>query len=153
ELPRELDRLAASVREGRNEEAIQLCTRLMQSAEGSASALEATLFRAYNEMFTKRRLCRSAPLAEVFQLCEQGDCVAAELRLTQLLRREPVNLGAGMMLMQLYAGNLGSPNRACAVLQQFAHRPEVPPGFVDYARERIDTALPLGSEPQKSTEG
>jgi hypothetical protein len=46
-LTRELDRLSALVQQGRNEEAIELCTRLRNSSEGSGLAIEAMLFKAY----------------------------------------------------------------------------------------------------------
>ena len=153
ELPRALDRLSTLVEQGRSEEAIQLCGKLMQSAEGSAPALEAMLFRAYDKMFEEAQILAAGPLAEIHRLCEQGRCLEAQSRLNELLKREPGNLHAGLALMRLYAFNLRVPEKAYNVLKAFQRGGGARPGFFEYAQHRIKLWADPGAADPKSTEG
>jgi len=152
-LTGELDRIAGLVRQGRNEEAINLCTKLLKSGEASSLAMEAMLFRLYHEIFTDERIEAAPPLAEAHQLCEEGHCVEAESRLSLLLKQEPGNLAAAMMLMRIYAQYLQRPGKAYALLETFEHRSAIPPGFVDYARQRIGEWVDPAALEEKSAEG
>ena len=136
ELTRELDTLAALVQQGKNDQAIQLCTKLKKSASGSPMALEATLFRIYDQLISGG--APSPDLAHAQQLYDEGHCLQAEYRLRQVLKHEPENLTAGLMLMKLYAENLRDRNRALALLRGFEQGRAVPSGFIEYARQRIN---------------
>jgi len=152
ELTRELDRLAELVQQGRADEAIELCTKLKKSGSGSALALETALFRVYEEMFAGNAF-NSASMVETQRLYEEGHLLVVEFRLKEVLKQEPRNLRAGMMLMRLYARNLRKANRALSVLSEFEGRGGVPPGFVDYARQRINEWLNPDSQRKKPAEG
>jgi hypothetical protein len=152
ELTRELDRMAQFVQQGRNEEAIHLCARLRKSAEGSALALDTTLFSVYDGLLAGSAF--ATPLVtEAQQAYDAGHCLLAESRLTQVLKGAPGNLKAGMLLIRLYAQNLHNRNRAQAVLRSFEERNETPPGFVDYARQRLKEWLDPAPERPPGTEG
>jgi hypothetical protein len=152
ELTRELDKMADLVQQGKNEEAIHLCARLRKSAEGSALALDTTLFSVYDELLAGSAF--ATPLvAEAQKAYDAGHCLLAESRLTQVLKGAPGNLKASMLLMRLYAQNLHSPNRAQAVLRSFEERDETPPGFVDYARQRLNEWLAPAPKHRPSTAG
>jgi hypothetical protein len=151
ELTRELDRMAELVQQGRNEEAIHLCARLRKSAEGSALALDSTLFSVYDELLAGSSF--ATPLvAEAQKAYDAGHCLLAESRLTQVLKGAPGNLKAGMLLMRLYAQNLHNRTRAQAILRSFEERDGVPPGFVDYARHRLNEWLTPAPKHQPSSE-
>ena len=151
QLTRELDRLAQLVQQGRADEAIELCANLKKSSSGSVLALEAALFRVYDDIFAGSAFT-SASLAETQKLYDEGHLLVAEFRLKELLKQEPRNLRAGLMLMELYTRGLRKPNRALSVAREFEQRSGVPPGFVDYARNCIREWPNLNSERQKSTE-
>jgi hypothetical protein len=150
ELTRELDTLAALVQQGKNNEAVQLAMKLKKSASGSPLALEATLFRVYDQMLTGN--AASPALAEAQRLYDEGHCLQAEYRLQQVLKHEPGNLTAGIMLMKLYAENLHDRNRALALLRTFEQGRSVPTCFIDYARQRINEWFDPSSVRQKSVE-
>ena len=151
ELDRDLDRLAELSQQHRYGEAVQLCVKLKESAAGSSLGLEATLFRLYDEMFADGST--SPHLAEVQRLYEEGQCLLAESRLNQVLKREPGNLAAGILLMKLYARNLRNSSRAFALLHTLEEQRGVPPGFIDYARQRIGEWFDPDSARKKDTEG
>lgn len=152
ELTRELDRLAELVQGGRNDEAINLCATLRKSAEGSALALDTTLFRVYDGLLAGSAFATPL-LVEAQMAYESGHCLLAESRLNQLLKSAPGNLKAGMLLIRLYARNLHNRNRAQAVLRSFEERDETPPGFVDYARQRLNEWLDPAPERPPGIEG
>lgn len=150
---RDLDRLAGLVRQGRNEEAVGLCQKLLESGETSGLAMEAMLFRLYQEIFTDERIDAALPLREAHQLRQEGRYPEAESWLTLLLKREPGDLAAAMMLMRIYVQHLHRPGSAYALLGTFEHRSDIPPAFVDYARRRIGEWIDPGAAEEKSTEG
>ena len=152
-LTRELDRLAALVQQGRNHEAIELCAKLRESAEGSALALEAMLSRVYDEMFAEHFLPTCPRLLEARALFEEGCFEEAESKLNQVLNQEPGNLAAAVLLMRLYVQELRRPGKAHALLQSLERRCELPPGFADYSRQRIGRWLTPRSKVAETTEG
>jgi len=151
ELTRELDRLAELVQQSRNAEAITLCARLRKAADGSALALDTTLFNVYDALLAGSAFATPL-LVEAQKAYDAGHCLLAEGRLNQVLKSAPGNLKAGMLLMQLYARNLRNRNRAHSVLQSFEQREGTPPGFVDYARRRINQWLDPAPERLQSPE-
>jgi len=151
-LDRELDRLAELSQQHRFGEAIQLCTKLKESAAGSGLGLDTTLFRLYDEMFAEGT-AHSPPLAEAQTLYEEGQCLLAESRLSQLLKRDPGNLATCIMLMRLYARNLRNSSRAFALLRALEQQRAVPTGFGDYARQRIQEWFDPDAEQKQNPEG
>jgi hypothetical protein len=151
-LKQELDQLAALAKQGRNEEALQLCAELMQSGGVSPVALEAMRFRLYEDMFADERLLSLPPLAEAQQLCGKNQYLEAEARLKLLLNREPQNLPAAICLMRLYARTLKRPDKAYGWLRALEQQPGLPPGFIDYVRLRLDDWL-APSSPEAEGEG
>ena len=138
QLSRDLDKLAVLVQQGQNEEAIELCHRLMESGEASALAMETMLFQLCRQTFDGDWIPTSPPLAEAHRLREQGRFPEAESRLNLLLKQEPGNLAAMLMLMRLYAGDLRRPGQTGALLQTVGRQPQVPQAFIQYARRSID---------------
>jgi hypothetical protein len=131
---RDLDRLARLVENHRNDEAIALCEQLKESGEASALAIETVLFQLYRRMFDTDHGSNSPPLAEARQLRWQRRFAEAEARLDSLLKREPENVAAALMLMRVYAQDLLRPDKADELLHTFSQRPHVPPAFIQYAR-------------------
>jgi thioredoxin-like negative regulator of GroEL len=114
-------------------------------------ALEATLFRIYDQLVSGA--ASSPALAEAQNLYDEGHCLQAEYRLRQMLKHEPENLTAGLMLMKLYAENLRDRNRALALLRAFEQGRAVPYGFIEYARQRINEWFDPATVRLKSPEG
>ncbi|MGH7970123.1 MAG: hypothetical protein ACREIC_15490, partial [Limisphaerales bacterium] len=152
-LTRQLDRLSTLVQQGRNEEALQLCARLRNSADGSALAIEAMLFRVYDQMFADEHLRASASLAEVFLLLDQKRYVETEIRLNQLLVHEPRNAAAYLVLIRLYARELQNANSARALIDRLGKRAWLPPAFIEYARHCLGEWLKPPKSPAKASEG
>ena len=152
-LTRQLDQLSALVQEERNEEAIQLCARLRDSAQGSALAIEAMLFRVYDRMFADERLRSTSSLANVFALLDQKRYAETEIRLNQLLVREPRNTAAYLVLIRLYARELQNENSAHALIERLAKRGWLPPAFVEYARHCLGGWLKPVTSGIKANEG
>jgi len=140
-LKQESDRLAALARQGRHEEAIQLCTELIRSGGASPVALEAMRFRLYSDMFAEEQLLSLPALAEANQLCDKLQYSEAEARLKLMLNRNPQSLPAGIFLMQLYAQKLKRPDKAHGWLRTLERQPGLPPGFTDYVRQRLEAWL------------
>ena len=149
----DLDRVAALFEQGRNEEAIALCTKLFESGDASGLAMETMLFKLYDAAFGDERLGLYPALAEAGRMCAAGHFSGAESQLNLLLKREPRNLACVLTLSRLYAQNLGRPDRSYALIQDFERRPGVPPFFVEYARRRVGEWLDPKAKEEKSTEG
>ena len=131
---RDLDRVASLIKNGRKEEAIQLCQALKKSGDVSVLALETTLehLGVKSDPVQKPR-----PLAEASRLRSQGRFPEAEAILVSLLAENPANVDAAMMLMRLYAEDLHCPDRALAALQSLEKQPHVPSAHIEYARRSI----------------
>ena len=77
------------------------------------------------------------PLVEAYRLRSQRRFPEAEAVLISLLKENPTNVDAAMMLMRLYAEDLHRPDQAAAVLRALEAQPHVSPAHVDYARRSI----------------
>jgi hypothetical protein len=150
---RELDRLAALVRTGQHEEAIQVCSALLKSGEVSALSMETLLFHMYGQLLAEERLPSSSLLSEADQLCRAGRGREAASRLKQLLRNEPQNLGAVLMQLRMTARDLARRDEAEALLRTIECRPGWPPGFIDYARQSLREWINDGPRKEKCAEG
>src|ERR1041385_3090741 len=118
QLARDLDRLAKLVREGNQEQAIALCTKLRAEGDASSAAMDTMLFQLYGDVYAPDRVPVSPPLAEAQALSGQGKFVEAEMKLQAVLQRDPHQLAAALMLMRLYARDLPQPQKADALLRQ-----------------------------------
>jgi len=148
----DLDKLATLVQNGQNDEALQLCKKLLEFGEASGLAIEAVLFQIYSQMFADDGGQTSPPLAHVQQLRAQGHVDQAVTRLESLVRKEPDNLRGAFLLMRIYASDLKRPEKADALLQSVGQRPHVPPVFVKYARRAIQEWSGLVPPEEKTTE-
>lgn len=151
-LARDLDKLATLVRHGLNEEAIQLCTALLKSRETSALAMDAMLFRIYEQMLSDQRLLASPVSAETDRLWQVGRSIDAESLLTQGLKREPENVIVAFTLLRLYGQYLRAPDKAYALLESLRQKAALPPGFLGYARHRLDQWV-APRQTERSAEG
>jgi tetratricopeptide (TPR) repeat protein len=150
---RDLDRLAGLVRSNRNDEAIALCEQLKESGEASALAIETVLFQLYHRMFDTEHSLDSPPLAEAQKLRWQRRFAEAEAKLESLLKQEPENVAAALMLLRIYAQDLLRPDKADAMLQTFGQRPHVPPAFIEYARRCLAEWSGIVPAKAKTAEG
>jgi tetratricopeptide (TPR) repeat protein len=137
QVPRDLDRLAGLVRAGRYEQAVVLCRQLSESNEVSALAMDAQLFQLYQELFSEERITRSPVLAEAVRLRGQRQFAEAAVKLNAVLKRDPLNLAAALLLMRIQTQDLSRPDQAAALLENLARQPHAPPAFAGYARRRI----------------
>jgi tetratricopeptide (TPR) repeat protein len=135
ETERKLDRLAKLIREGRTEEALDMCGKLEASGEASPVALEAMVHRLYQE--TLNAAGTSPFLEEVRGFCEQRQFDQAESHLKRILSGQPKNWAAMLLLIRLYAEGLHQPGKAFALLQPANQPPQLHPAFIKYARQSI----------------
>jgi len=150
---RDLDKLAALVQNGRNDEAIEWCKKLLELGEASGLAIEAVLFQLYSRMFSGDSVQSSPPLAEAQRLWAQGNPGEAASKLDSLLQKEPDNLRAVFLLMRIYAQALKRPDKTDALLRILGQRLHMPPVFVEYARQSIQEWSGMVTRPEKTTEG
>jgi hypothetical protein len=150
---RELDRLAALVRAGQHQEAIELSANLLKSGHVSVLAMDAMLSRCYEQAFTEERLLGSPALAEAALLCREGRALEAESRLRGLLRDDPQNLAAVLMLQWVCARGFPQSDKAATWLHTIEARRDLPPGFVGYARRRLREWSGRAAPNEKSTDG
>lgn len=130
---RSMDQLAALIQQGKNSEALRLCTVLEKSSSVSRQALETLVYRLYQEQLDSK----SPFLSDIRRWREQKDFVKAESELQQLLTRQPDNWAATLLLARLYAEDMGQPNRALALIQPTKKRSPLPPQFLSLARQSI----------------
>lgn len=128
------DAIAHLIHNGRREEAIKLCEELKESGEVDLVTLEQTL-----EYLGVRQADRRPvnPLNQAALLRTQQKFAEAETLLQSLLKKDPTDAGAALMLMRLYAQDLQSPERAYRVLQKFEQQPHVDAAQVEFARRSI----------------
>jgi hypothetical protein len=150
-LTSDLDRLASLSNRGQTNEALQLCAELLDKGETSRLAMETMCFRLYGQMFDNESIFSSPSLSAIHDLCECGRFKEAESRLTQIIERDPKNLSAVFLLIQIYAQDLQRPEKARALIQSLKKRSKLPPMFPDYADYRIKQWLRTGEG--KSDEG
>jgi hypothetical protein len=152
---RDLDRLAQLVQTGRHDEAMALCKELSDSPQVSALAMETMLVHLHSRMFADDQLARSPSLAEAQQLRALGRFHEAEAALRALRARDPGNLKAVVLLLQVYALDLRQPALAEPLLHSLREQREIPPGFADFARRRVQEwsrRPPPGEEPTEGIE-
>src|SRR5262249_36099026 len=136
ETERNTDYLAGLIQQGRNREALDLCTRLEESGTVSLQALEAMAHRLYNE--TLDSIGRSPFLRDIRHWREGKQFSQAESQLHQLLARQPDNWAATLLLVHIYAEDLGQHNRALALLQPADKPSPLPRQFLKFARLSIN---------------
>lgn len=135
EMERRLDRLAQLVREGRNREAVVLCHELETERDASPLMLETAFLHLYQQVLETME--RSIFLDEVRHFRALKQIGPAEQKLLDLLKQQPENWEATLLLARIYAQDLAQPNRARAVLQQ-AGKSVLPSQFVKLALQSVD---------------
>jgi tetratricopeptide (TPR) repeat protein len=138
QTPRDLARLAELVRDGRNEDALELCRSLWERPDVSLAAIETILFQIYREKFKDERLVVSPRLAEVQSLRRQKRFSEAMDKLDALLKSEPQNVAALFLRMRICAQDLQQPTQALALLPTVAQCSSALPGFEIFMRQCID---------------
>jgi tetratricopeptide (TPR) repeat protein len=143
---RDLDMIASLIKNGRREEAVQLCQMLKESGEVSVLALETMLehLGIKQESVQKPR-----SLTEAYHLRMQGRFQEAESILKLLLAEDPRNVDAAMMLMRVYAQDLHQPHQAMEILQALEKQPHVSPAHVEFARRSIGEWSRAKPKPEK----
>jgi tetratricopeptide (TPR) repeat protein len=134
ENARNLDRVAGLLKSGRHKEAAQLCEKLKASGGANILVLETMLARAG---VPHESSMKSQPLVGVLRLRSEGKFDEAETVLKSLLAKNPLNVDAALMLMRLYAWDLGQPGKAGEVLRALKKQPQIPPGYIEYAQRSI----------------
>lgn len=132
---RYMDTIAHLIHNGRRDEAIKLCEELKTSGEVNLATLEMTL--EFLGVKPEPALLPK-PLAEADQLRAKGKFAEAEKRLNALLKKNPEDLAAAMMLVRLYAQDLRRPSQAHEVLRRLAKQPHVAAGHIEFARRSIE---------------
>ena len=132
---RDLDMLASLVRNGRKEEAIQLCHLLKESGDVSVATLDTML----EHLGVKPdNVLKPKPLTEAYQLRSQGKLSEAEAMLNSLLVENPANVDAALMLMRLYAQDMHRSDKASEVLRSLEQQPNIARAHIEFARRSID---------------
>ena len=152
-INRDLDQLAQFIREGRHDEAFQLCKVLEESPECSAMAIETLLFRLYGELYSDEQLRANPSLAEIHLLREQNQFAEAESRLNALRKGAPDDLNIALMLLRVCAEDLKRPSEASLLLDEIGKRPVTPPRFVEYARHCVNQWSGAVPRVEKTSEG
>jgi tetratricopeptide (TPR) repeat protein len=134
ESARNLDAVASLLKSGRHAEAAQLCETLKASGDANILVLETLLARAGVAHESSRI---SKPLLDVRRLRAEGKFDGAETVLKSLLAENPSNVDAALMLMRLYARDLGRCDKAAEVLRALEKQPHIPSGYIEYARRSI----------------
>ena len=144
---RDLDTIASLIKNGRKEEAIQLCQMLKESGDASVLALETMLehLGVRQEYVQKPR-----PLVEAYRLRSQGRFKEAELILNPLLKENPENLDAAMMLIRLYAQDMRRPDKALEILQSLEKQAYIPSANIEFARRSILEWSQSKSKPERA---
>jgi bacterioferritin (cytochrome b1) len=131
---RELDTIAGLIKNGRKEEAIQLCEALKESGDVSILALETTLEHLG---VPQENVQRPKPLVEAHRLRSQGKFNEAEIILHSLLLENPAHTDAAMMLMRLYAQDMRHSDKAVEILRSLEKQPHISADHVEFARRSI----------------
>lgn len=151
---RELDTIGDLIRSGRKEEAIQLCQMLLRTSPELRAAIEVTL---HHLGAPPQELPREPkPLAEASHLRQAGKFTEAETVLTSLLKKEPSNVHAALMLIRLYRQDMRQPDKAAKVLQSLEKQPHVSSAYLEFARSSLadsqtEPAPPVNPIPEEKT--
>jgi len=134
ENSRNLDLVASLLKNGRHEEAAQLCERLKKSGDANILVLETMLARSGIQIDSGRK---SKPLVEAHRLRSEGKFTEAEAILQTLLAENPSNVDAALMLMRLYVQDFRRSDKAAEILRALEKQPHMPPAHLEYARRSI----------------
>lgn len=134
ESMRDLDALAALIRNGRHEEASQFYEKIKASAGGNVIAMEALLDRAG---IPREKFQRPNLLHEAGNLRRAGKFSEAEAVLKPLLEKNPANVDAAIMLMRLYVENLQQSGKAAEILRALQKQPHIPSAAIEYAQRSL----------------
>lgn len=132
---RDLDTIASLIRNGRKEEAIQLCQMLKKSGDANVLAIEAQLAQLG---VRQTNVEKPKPLAVAYGLCLQRRFRDAIAVLNPLLEKEPSNLDAALMLMRIYAENLHRRDKAMKILRLVEQQSRIPASRIEHARRSIE---------------
>jgi hypothetical protein len=131
---RNMDMVASLIKNGRNEEAVQLCEMLKESGDANVLVLE-TLLARNGIRFESAKKPR--PLTEAHRLRSEGKFDEAAAVLNSMLAENPSNVDAALMLMRLYVQDLKRSDKAGEVLRALEKQPHIPPSHIDYAQRSI----------------
>ena len=79
----------------------------------------------------------SDPLAEASRLRQAGKFNEAETILTALLKKEPSNVNAALMLIRLYGQDMRQSDKAARVLRALEKEAHVSASYIEFARRSI----------------
>jgi len=127
------DVIAHLIHHGRREEAIKLCEELKESGAVDLVPLESTL----EFLGVKQERAPVKPLTRADHLRAEKKFAEAEQLLKSLLRANPVDTPAALMLMRIYAEDLRQPDQAWAVLHALEKRRQVRAEHLEFARRSI----------------
>ncbi len=150
-----LDQIAELIRQGKKEQAIQLCKKLKASGEVSPAVLDMTLAHLGEAQEPVRQV---KPLAEAHRLKLAGKFRKAESILKSQLAKNPRDMDAAMPLMRLYARDLQRPDKAWKVLKSLEKQPHIAVAHLDFARQSIEewsrpqVDLPVAAVPKGSVD-
>lgn len=131
---RDLDAIALLIKNGHKEAAIELCCKLKESGDANVLAMETLLAHLGVEPVSVKK---SKPVVEADRLREQGRFAEAELILKSLLKKNPADVDAAMLLTRLYAQDLRDVEKAKAVLGALEKEPHVSAGHIEFGRRSI----------------
>lgn len=131
---RDLDMIAHLIKTGRKRKAIQMCERLKDSGDSSVFALE-TLLEHLG--VRQNSLPKLKPLTEAYLLRSQGHFKGAKKVLNSMLAKNPSDMDAALMLMQVYAEDLREPGKAAKVLRNLKQQPGIPPEQIEQAEHSL----------------
>jgi tetratricopeptide (TPR) repeat protein len=131
---RNMDMVASLIKNGRNEEAAQLCEMLKESGDANVMVLETLLARNGIQFESAKK---PRPLTEVHRLRSEGKFDEAAEILNSMLAENPSNIDAALMLMRLYVQDLRRSDKAVEILRALEKQPHIPPGHIDYAQRSI----------------
>ena len=143
---RDLDAIALLIKNGHKEAAIELCRKLKESGDANVLAMETLLAHLGVEQISVKK---SKPVVEADRLREQGRFAEAELILKSLLKKNPADVDAAMLLTRLYAQDLRDVEKAKAVLDALEKEPHVSAGHIEFARRSIDEWIRPQPQPEK----
>jgi DNA-binding SARP family transcriptional activator len=88
------------------------------------------------------------PLNQASRLRSQSKFAEAETLLKSLLLKNPANMDAALMLMRLYAQDLGRADKAREILRAIEKQPYVSQAHIEYAHRSIDEWSQPKPEPE-----